>query len=347
MHLNVLLKCGKCIDRIVQGREDSFAMHERRNLIELRELQYFVAVAERLNVSTAAKAVHLSQPALSRQIQSLERKLNVALFERVGKRIILTAEGEDLLLHASGLLDQAQAFLNRAYGLEHGHVGLLRVAASPQTIAWLLSPVMARFSKAHPNVNLIISEGHNEGLLELVEHGSAHLAIASPGPSSRLVTRRLFTARLFAILPPGHPCIGAKSLFLENIAEETFLLLRRGFLTRRLFDQACAAHNIRPKILLESDSTHTLISLAMDGHGVAVVSSSAGQTREMERAVPLVSKLCETEADVSAIWNPNRYRPASLPAFLALLEQMAKPPLHKASKLRRPRKAGRRRSAVA
>jgi DNA-binding transcriptional LysR family regulator len=321
--------------------EDGFAMYERRNLIELRELQYFVAVAERLNVSTAAKAVHLSQPALSRQIQSLERKLNVALFERVGKRLLLTAEGEDLLLHASGLLDQAQAFLNRAYGLEHGHVGLLRVAASPQTIAWLLSPVMARFSKAHPNVSLIISEGHNDGLLELVEHGSAHLAIASPGASSQLVVRKLFTARLFAILPPGHPCAGATALPLESIVDGTFLLLRRGFLTRRLFDQACAVHNIRPKILLESDSTHTLISLAMDGHGIAVVSSSAGHTREMEHAVPLVSKLCETAADVSAVWNPNRYRPASLPAFLALLEQMAKPPLHKTARHRQP-KAGRR-----
>lgn len=321
--------------------EDGFAMYERRNLIELRELQYFVAVAERLNVSTAAKAVHLSQPALSRQIQSLERKLNVALFERVGKRLFLTAEGEDLLLHASGLLDQAQAFLNRAYGLEHGHVGLLRVAASPQTIAWLLSPVMARFSKAHPNVSLIISEGHNDGLLELVEHGSAHLAIASLGASSQLVARKLFTARLFAILPPGHPCAGATSLPLERIVDGPFLLLRRGFLTRRLFDQACAAHNIRPKILLESDSTHTLISLAMDGHGIAVVSSSAGHTREMEHAVPLVSTLCETAADVSAVWNPNRYRPASLPAFLALLEQMAKPPLHKTARRRQP-KAGRR-----
>lgn len=321
--------------------EDGFAMYERRNLIELRELQYFVAVAERLNVSTAAKAVHLSQPALSRQIQSLERKLNVALFERVGKRLFLTAEGEDLLLHASGLLDQAQAFLNRAYGLEHGHVGLLRVAASPQTIAWLLSPVMARFSKAHPNVSLIISEGHNDGLLELVEHGSVHLAIASPGASSQLVTRKLFTARLFAILPPDHPCAGATSLPLERIVDGPVLLLRRGFLTRRLFDQACAAHNIRPKILLESDSTHTLISLAMDGHGIAVVSSSAGHTREMEHAVPLVSTLCETAADVSAVWNPNRYRPASLPAFLALLEQMAKPPLHKTARRRQP-KAGRR-----
>jgi DNA-binding transcriptional LysR family regulator len=321
-------------------------MYERRNLIELRELQYFVAVAERLNVSTAAKAVHLSQPALSRQIQSLERKLNVALFERVGKRLLLTTEGEDLLLHASELLDQAQAFLNRAYGLEHGHVGLLRVAASPQTIAWLLSPVMARFSKAHPNVSLIISEGHNDGLLELVEHGSAHLAIASPGANSQLVARKLFTARLFAILPPGHPCAGATSLPLESIADGTFLLLRRGFLTRRLFDQACAAHNIRPKVLLESDSTHTLISLATDGHGVAVVSSSAGYTREMEHAVPLVSTLCETAADVSAVWNPNRYRPASLPALLALLEQTAKPPLHNPAGSSRA-KAGRSSSALA
>ncbi|MGD1878780.1 MAG: LysR family transcriptional regulator [Kiloniellaceae bacterium] len=316
-------------------------MYERRNLIELRELQYFVAVAERLNVSSAAKAVHLSQPALSRQIQSLERKLSVALFERGGKRLILTAEGEDLLVHASGLLDQAQAFLNRAYGLEHGHVGLLRVAASPQTIAWLLSPAMAQFSKAHPNVSLIVSEGHNEALLEQVEHGSAHLAIASLGASSKLVARKLFTARLFAILPPGHSHPESTALSFENIAEETFLLLRRGFLTRQLFDQACAAHNIRPMILLESDSTHTLISLAMDGHGVAVVSSSAGNTREMDRAVPLVSSLCETQADVSAVWNPNRYRPASLPAFLALLEKMANPPLHEIQARRAGTEAGR------
>lgn len=288
-------------------------------MFELRELQNFVAVAERLNVSSAAKAVNLSQPALSRQIQSLERKLGIPLFERIGKRLLLTAEGEDLLTHSSELLDRAQALANRAYGLEKGHAGLLRIAASPQTIAWLLSPTMAAFRAVHPDVNLAVSEAHNDGLIELVERGAVHLSIACLGVNNILVAHKLFTAQLFAILPPGHRQLGAASLSIRDLASDNLLVMRRGFLTRHLFEQACAAHGVRPKILLESDSTHTLGSLAQDGNGVAIVSSSAQNTSEIMNAIPIVSNLCKTNADVSAIWNPNRYRPASLQAFIDLL----------------------------
>ena len=293
-------------------------------MFELRELQYFIAVAERLNVSRAAEAVHLSQPALSRQIQSLERKLGVKLFERFGKRLILTVEGEELLKHAADLLDRARELAHRAYGLEQGHTGLLRVAASPQTIAWLVSPVISKFSALYPNVDLNVSEGHNDDLIELVEHGAVHLCIACLGVNHALMGRKLFTARLFALLPPGHPLTGASSVAIEEIANDSFLLMRRGFLTRHLFDQACVAHNVRPRIFLESGSTHTLCSLARHGHGVAILSTSARDTEDLRRAIPIVSAHCKVEADVSAIWNPDRYRAAGLPAFLALLEEHSK-----------------------
>jgi DNA-binding transcriptional LysR family regulator len=288
-------------------------------MFEIRELQYFVAVAERLNVSSAAKAVNLSQPALSRQIQSLERKLGVALFERIGKRLTLTAEGGELLGSASELLDRAQDLANRAYGLEQGHTGTLRIAASPQTTAWLLSPVMAKFRKIHPNVSLLVSEGNNDELVELIAHGNVHLSIASLAVNNVLVGQRLFSAQLLAILPAGHPMTGAKSLSIEDLSRDSMLVMRRGFLTRHLFEQVCAAHGVRPKILLESDSTHTLGALARDGHGVAIVSSSAQDTKEIHSAIPIRSASCRTSADVSAIWNPNRYRPASLNAFMTLL----------------------------
>ncbi len=292
-------------------------------MFELRELQFFVAVAERLNVSKAAQAVHLSQPALSRQIQSLERKLGVKLFERIGKRLILTVEGEDLLKHAAGLLDRAQELTNRAYGLKQGHTGLLRVGASPQTIAWLLSPVISEFGARHPNVDINVSEGHNDDLVRFVEHGTVHLVAAYLGVNNALVGQKLFTGRLFAVLPPCHARAGASAIRMDDIAGDSFLLMRRGFLTRHLFDQACAAHGVRPRIFLESDSTHTLCALAHDGHGVAVVSSSAQDTEYIRQAIPIQSDRCQTEADVSAIWNPNLYRPASLPAFLELLQKHA------------------------
>jgi len=293
-------------------------------MLELRELQNFVAVAERLNVSSAAKVVHLSQPALSRQIQSLERKLGVALFERVGKRLILTVEGDDLLKHASRLLDQAQALINRAYDLEQGHAGLLRVGASPQTIAWLLSPVMAEFNRVHPNVELIFSEGHNETLVELVENGGVHTAVASPAQNHNLVGVPLFQAGLFAFFPLDDARRRRRSLTISQIADDRFLVLRRGFLTRQMFDQACVDEGVRPKILLESDSTHTLISLARDGHGIAILSSSARDTEDIKLAVPLVTGEGRITQPVSAIWNPNRHRPATLPVFAQMLEKHAK-----------------------
>ena len=288
-------------------------------MLELRELRHFVAVAERLNVSSAAKAVNLSQPALSRQIQSLERKLGVELFERVGKRLILTTEGEELLPHASELLDRARDFVNRASGFEQGQIGVLRIGASPQTIAWLLSPVMAEFREIHPNVSLIVSEGNNEELIKFTEHGAVHLAIACVGINNVLVGQKVYSTQLFAILPPDHPRAGAAGLSIEELAEDNMLVMRRGFLTRHLFEQVCAAHGVRPKILLESDSTHTLAALASDGHGIAIVSSSARDIREIFNALPIHSNACKTSADVSAIWNPNRYRPAILRAFVDLL----------------------------
>ena len=288
-------------------------------MFEFRELQNFVAVAERLNVTSAAKFVNLSQPALSRQIQHLEKKLGLALFERKGKRLSLTAEGEDFLTRSSELIDKARELEVHAQGLEKDYSGLLRIAASPQTIAWLLSPAMAAFRKIHPDVSPVISEAHNDGLIDLVEGGAVHLSIACLGVNNILVAQKLFTADLFAILPPDHPHLGATSLTVADLAQDNMLVLRRGFLTRHLFEQACAAHGVRPKILLESDSTHTLGALAHDGNGVAIVSSSAQNTNQIANAIPIVSSLCRTSADVSAIWNPNRYRPASLTAFLELL----------------------------
>src|SRR5215510_2073952 len=94
--------------------------------MELRHLRYFVAVAEAGNVSKAAAALHLSQPALSRQIHDLEAELNVALFERSGRRLRLTGAGEDLLGYGRRVLDQAGAFRERARAIGSGEAGLLR-----------------------------------------------------------------------------------------------------------------------------------------------------------------------------------------------------------------------------
>ena len=292
-------------------------------MLELRELRNFVAVAERLNITSAANAVNLSQPALSRQIQALEKKLGVELFERVGKRLVLTAEGADLAAQASELLERAQDLMHRATQNEPEQSGALRIGASPQTTAWLLSPAMARFRTIHPKVDLMVSEGNNDELVDMVEHGAVHMVVANLGISNILVGQPLFTAQLFAVLPPDHRCTKLSAITIDDIASEPMMIMRRGFLTRHLFEQTAAAHGVRPRIVLESDSTQTLAALAHDGHGVAIVSSSAQNISEIRNAVMLRSDICQTSAEVSALWNPKRYRPAYVSRFLEALIDIA------------------------
>ncbi|PVB62166.1 LysR family transcriptional regulator [Labrenzia sp. 011] len=292
-------------------------------MLELRELRNFLVVAERLNISSAAVAVNLSQPALSRQIQALERKLGVDLFDRVGKRLVLTTEGADLAAQAAELIERAQDMMQHTGRSEHEHSGTLRIGASPQTITWLLSPAMARFRASYPRVSMIVSEGHNDALIEMVEHGAVHMVIANLGISNILVGHPLFSARLLAVLPPDHPGRKKKSITMDAIANEPMMVMKRGFLTRHLFEQVTLAHGVRPRILLESDSTQTLAALAQDGHGVAIVSSSARDLSAIRNAVPIVSDTCQTSAEVSALWNPNRYRPMNITGFLEVLNEVA------------------------
>ena len=112
--------------------------------MELRHLRYFVAVAEQGSVSKAARHVHVSQPALSRQIRDLEADLGVPLFDRVARRVELTAEGEDLLRHGRDVLAQAESVRERARALRGGVAGLLRVGTTPQATQSIFAAFLRR-----------------------------------------------------------------------------------------------------------------------------------------------------------------------------------------------------------
>lgn len=288
-------------------------------MLDLRQIRNFVVVAERLSISRAAAIVNLSQPALSRQIQALEKQVGVALFARAGNRIDLTAEGEDLLERAIALLDEANALLQRSGDLREGTVGHLRVGATPQTIARLVSPAMARFRATHPGVTFAVSEADNDGLLEMVETGRVHLAIAAFGGDRGLAGVKLFQAALRIVVPCGHALARAESVDLADIAGEDIVVLRRGFLTRQLFDLACARAGVRPTIVLESSTAGTLAALAADGHGIAVISTSAALRQDDVAAVPLHDNDEPITGDVYALWNSGRHQPSCLREFITLL----------------------------
>ncbi|CAM3813883.1 LysR family transcriptional regulator [Kerstersia gyiorum] len=288
-------------------------------MLNLRTVQLFIAVAERLSVSRAATAMHISQSALSRQIQGLEEDLGVRLFERIGKRLALTAEGEDLLPKMSQLLQQANGLSDRIHRLHNGEAGYLSLGATPQTIEALLAPVLRALRRNHSGIEIHLVEGPNERLLDYVESGTVHAAIAWAPHEQKFERLDLFKARLYAVLPPGHAAEGAQELDLTQLGDGPILSLRRGFMTRSMFDQACEDAGLRLNRITESASTQTLWALARSGMGVAVVSSSAVSQWHHKDVVPLTLNGHWVEEVVSAVRNVERYQPLALQAFQAEL----------------------------
>jgi len=306
MHFTVLSLCKEC-----------------NSVLDLRSLRFFITVADYLNLSRAADVLHISQSALSRQIQSLEEELGIQLFDRIGKRLVLTVEGKDLLPRIAVLLDQSEQLSTRAKAMAKGQVGLLRIGATPQTIEALLSRVLVGFRERYPDIETSLVEGSNDYLLEQVEAGGAHVAIAALPDYTDLQGEELFTASLFAVMPTAAASTSSASTEIATLVHQPLLLLRKGFMTRRMFDRACAQAGLRMRCVLESDSAQTLLALAQAGYGVAVVSSTALSRAGINATLLTLDGQALTQP-VHSVWNPRRYRPQMLAPFLQELKMHLK-----------------------
>src|SRR5215467_4407113 len=148
--------------------------------MDLRHTRTFVTVAELGTVSKAALRLRIAQPALSRQISDLEQELGLKLFDRIGRRLVLTGEGEQLLSDCRGLLNYASAVDERAQQLRRGDVGVLKVAATPLHIEGVFSQFLHRYAQRYPNVQVEVMEGSGLEILAMLERGEIHLGQMLP-----------------------------------------------------------------------------------------------------------------------------------------------------------------------
>jgi LysR family nitrogen assimilation transcriptional regulator len=242
--------------------------------MDLRRLRTFVAVAELGTVSKAALHLHISQSALSRQIGDLEQELRVTLFDRVGRRLVLTAIGEELLGDCRGVLVQVGSLRERAELLRRGDRGVLKVAASPQMIESVLSTFLPQYAVRFPNVQVRLTEALGPAQLALLERGEVHLGIRhDQGVDLRLASLPLQPDEVLAACSPSFHTGPAETIDIGSLASYPLLLLEPGYSVRVQFDAACRLANVKPNILFESRAPHTLLALAETGHGVAIIPS--------------------------------------------------------------------------
>ncbi len=145
--------------------------------MDLRHLRTFVTVAELGTVSKAALRLRIAQPALSRQIGDLERELGLKLFDRVGRRLVLSGEGEQLLGNCRNLLGYASSLTDQAQQIRGGDCGLLKVTASSHLIDSVFSTFLHRYAERYPHVQVKPIEAIGFEILALIERGEANLGI--------------------------------------------------------------------------------------------------------------------------------------------------------------------------
>jgi DNA-binding transcriptional LysR family regulator len=243
--------------------------------VELRHLRYFVAVAEMENVSRAALKLHVSQPALSRQIRDLEDEIGFCLLERTAKSVRLTEAGRAFLDDARALLQNADEAVTKARAVASAEPSELHVGHSTP-FAEILPKILRAFQRAMPNVHVRLHNWSYEAIFDGVRDGRLQLAlIARPPKASSLRDVRyeeLFHERVCLAVAPNHPFARRRSVPLTDAVCEPFIALtREGYPVYYDYLLAIFAPvKQKPRVVEEHDSYSGVLSAVEAGTGVAI-----------------------------------------------------------------------------
>jgi DNA-binding transcriptional LysR family regulator len=287
--------------------------------MDLKQLSHFVAIAEAGSMALAARRLHVSQPALSRQVRELERFLGVRLFDRIGRRIALAADGREMLTRSRRLLADAESLRERGRALGGGKGGILRIGATPQFLESAMPQLLTLYRRKHPDVEVRLSEGGGDRLIRGVEQGEFHVGIPALHRVEPLQSVLLYPLRVLAVMSRQHPLAARRLLTVADLESVTLLILGPAFQTRQLFQAACEVARVEPHVLLESQSPQSLIALAAAGHGVAIVPSVVTLNRADIAVAGLVQDGQPLGGWVRAVWDPRRYLPPHGESFITIL----------------------------
>ncbi len=273
--------------------------------MNLRHLRTFVSVADAGGFARASAKLNLSQSAASRQIHALEADLRVMLFDRIGRRVHLTSEGEDLLWRSRHLLAEADSLTERARALEKGEKGILRVGATPQVIENTLASFLGAYRRRHPGIEVQLVEDGGNRLPTRLRNGDIQLMLTVV-IDDNFLQQPLFPVYAVAVTSKSHRLGHRRGIDVGELAEEPVLLMDRTFVGREWWDAACNVAHIRPRVLLESRAPHTIVALAAEGHGIAVVPSTVAIRDGRVRGAPLTQRGSAIGRWLTIGWDPQR-----------------------------------------
>jgi LysR family cyn operon transcriptional activator len=249
--------------------------------LELRHLRYFLAVAEAGSFSRAADRLGISQPSVSQQMRDLEAGLRVSLFQRRGKRILLTSTGLIFQEHARGILRQLENFLQEVSS-EPGQLrGALHVGVVPVLNVALMPDLLGLFAAKHPGINLTVEEISSTEIETALEEGRMNVGFGFlTRHSPNLRYERLCTDEFALIVSKSHPWWKRRVILFSELHQHRLLQLFDSFVMRRMTDQICLKHQVRPRTVAELNAIETLLRSLEPLQAAAIMPKIALRGRE-------------------------------------------------------------------
>jgi DNA-binding transcriptional LysR family regulator len=290
--------------------------------VRFEDLEAFLAVSDSGSFSAAAQALHITQPAMTRRIQQLESRLDARLFDRVGKRVHLTNAGQLLVPRAremlTGLADARRAIGN----LEAQIGGTLKLATSHHIGLHRLAPVLKKFARRYPDVQLDIRFEDSEAAHDLVRHGDSELAVVTLNPAGEpdLSTTSLWEDELCFVCAVDHPLSGKPALDLTELAAYPVILPGLGTYTGRIVAELFESAAIPLAATLSTNYLETISMLVGTGLGWSVLPRSmTSELLVLNTRAPAIGRT------LGCVTNPQRTLSSAANAFIEVLVRTSDP----------------------
>ena len=240
--------------------------------MDLRQMEYLVALADEQQFTRAAAVCHVSQSGLSAAIRGLEEELGTTLFDRTTRRVVPTDAGLALLPHARTMLAQAAAARDAVVRASHELSGSLRVGAEQCLGMVDVNALLERVHLLYPLVELEFTQAGSHELAARVNEGTLDVAfVAGGGQVTRLRRHELGRRPIVLLVPPQHPLAGRERVEWADLRDLDFVDFQESWAVRTLNDEACVAHGVPRRVSAAVNDVHTLLDLVHRGLGIALV----------------------------------------------------------------------------
>jgi len=259
--------------------------------MELRQLRYFIEVAEREHISEAAVHLHVAQSAVSRQIANLEDELEVQLFERIGRNVKLTPIGKIFLEHSVSAIKAIDFAKKQIDDYLNPEKGTIKIGFPTSLAGHLLPTVISAFKKEHPNVAFHLRQGSYNYLIEAVKQRELNLAFLGPLPpkDNSLNNTILFTENFSILVNANHPFAKREKIPLIDLRNEDFVLFPEGYIMQKLVFEACNSVGFTPIVSSEGEDMDAIKGLVAAGIGLTLLPESTfyDSTPRFTKKIPI------------------------------------------------------------